>query len=287
MDDHIKKEETSHVCDLAIAFQEYMQTRQSHFSPTEAVAAASTRTRSLTAQTVPGESATGVDNFRQALAEISSKCNGNQRELDEVRRLTNESASYLPVLERRLDETRVRHDRQLQEILHRLQRMETKMLEYEGRVSSGTYIWRIENFRQCRQDAMNNVMTAIHSPPFYTSLYGYKMCMRINLNGVDSGLGRHVSLFVHMMQGDWDSILLWPFTGRITLSILDQTENSEFRRHISETLVAKPTLLAFQKPAAPRNHKGYGYVEFAQIDQLQEPQYVKSNVMLIKAQIFH
>lgn len=169
----------------------------------------------------------------------------------------------------------------------RFNRYETRLLEYEGRVCNGSYIWRIENYRQCRQDAINGVMTAIHSPAFYTNLYGYKLCMRINLNGVDSGVGKHVALFVHMMQGDYDTILEWPFTGRIALSIMDQSDGAEYRQHISETLVAKPNLLAFQRPTAPRNYKGYGYVEFAPIEQIREPQYVKNNTMLVRIQIFH
>ena len=169
----------------------------------------------------------------------------------------------------------------------RFNRYETKLLEYEGRVCNGSYIWRIENYRQCRQDAINGVMTAIHSPAFYTNLYGYKLCMRINLNGVDSGVGKHVALFVHMMQGDYDTILEWPFTGRIALSIMDQSDGAEYRQHISETLVAKPNLLAFQRPTAPRNYKGYGYVEFAPIEQIREPQYVKNNTLLVRIQIFH
>ena len=36
------------------------------------------------------------------------------------------------------------------------------MLEYEGRVCNGSFIWRIENYRQCRQDAINGVTTAMH-----------------------------------------------------------------------------------------------------------------------------
>ena len=110
--------------------------------------------------------------------------------------------------------------------------------------------------------------------------------MRINLNGVDSGVGKHVALFVHMMQGDYDNILEWPFTGRIALSILDQSDTAEFRHHISETLVAKPNLLAFQRPTAPCNYKGYGYVEFAPIEQIREPQYVKNNTMLVRIKFF-
>ena len=52
---------------------------------------------------------------------------------------------------------------------------------------------------------------------------------------------------------------------------------TEFRQHISEILIAKPSLLAFQRPTAPRNYKGYGYVEFALIEHIRDPQYIKNN----------
>ncbi|XP_073243627.1 TNF receptor-associated factor 6-like [Porites lutea] len=162
--------------------------------------------------------------------------------------------------------------------------LETKLLEFEGRVCNGTYIWRVENYRQRRQDAIANTMSAMYSPPFYTSLYGYKMCLRMNLNGVDSGLGKHIALFVHMMQGDYDDILEWPFFGKkINLSILDQ---SKLHCHISETLVVEDDLIAFQRPTDRRNSKGYGYVEFAPIDHIREPRHVKNNTMLVRVQIF-
>ena len=80
-------------------------------------------------------------------------------------------------------------------------------MDYEGRVCNGSYIWRVENYRQCRQRAIDGRVTLLYSPAFYTSLYGYRLCVRIYLNGVDSGVGKHVALFVHMMQGDYDHIL--------------------------------------------------------------------------------
>lgn len=162
---------------------------------------------------------------------------------------------------------------------------ELKSRDIIGRLCNGHFIWKIDNYAQCRQDAINGVMTALHSDALYTHLNGYKMCMRINLNGVDSGLGKHIALFVHMMQGDYDSILEWPFTGRIVLSILDQSD-ADHRHHLSESLIAKPNLLAFKRPTAPRNYKGYGYVEFAPIEQMREGTYVKNNTMLVKIQVF-
>ena len=162
--------------------------------------------------------------------------------------------------------------------------LETKILEFEGRVCNGTYIWRIQNYRQCRQEAISNPMSAMHSHPFYTSLYGYKMCLRINLNGVEGGVGKYIALFLHMMQGDYDNILEWPFCGKqITLSILNQ---SVAHGHISQTFHVEEDLRPFKRPTERRNYKGYGYADFARIDEVREPWHVKNDTMLVKVQIF-
>ncbi|PFX14515.1 TNF receptor-associated factor 6-like [Stylophora pistillata] len=281
--EHVTKELPNHAMEMAKKLGELVETGSgSHDMGGQRNASGTQRPRGG-AEAFPREQASQEG----YLHDLSSRTQTQRDEIDELRRKVAEMSNLIHHLERQLEETRMRQERPIQELTLRFNRYETKLLEVEGRLCNGSYIWKIDNFRQCRQDAVNGVMTAIHSPAFHTSLYGYKLCMRINLNGVDSGVGKHVALFVHMMQGDYDSILEWPFTGRIALSILDQSDGAEYRHHISETLVAKPNLLAFQRPTAPRNYKGYGYVEFAPIDTIREPQYVRNNTMLVRIQIFH
>ena len=154
----------------------------------------------------------------------------------------------------------------------------------EGRVCNGIYIWKIHDFFQHRQNAINGLITALYSPPIYTHLYGYKLRMKFHLNGVRSGIGKHVSLFVEMMPGEYDGILTWPFAGRITLSILDQG-GDEFCNYISGTFLAKPSLVAFQKPVANRVCCEYGFEEFAPIGQICGVRYTKNDTMMLKVEI--
>ena len=169
----------------------------------------------------------------------------------------------------------------------RLNCQEARMCEWEGRVCNGSYIWRIENYQLRRQAAINGIATYQTSPAFYTSLYGYKLCLRINLNGEDDGVGRYIALFVHMMQGDFDNYLDWPFTGKITLTILDQSDGTQFPQHFSESLIASPNHLAFQRPTAPVNHMGFGQVKFAPIEHIRDPPHIKNNTMLVRVHIDH
>lgn len=53
------------------------------------------------------------------------------------------------------------YDRDEKNIDWKFTRYDRKLLEHEGRVCNGSFIWRIENYRQCRQDAVNGIMTAI------------------------------------------------------------------------------------------------------------------------------
>ena len=66
----------------------------------------------------------------------------------------------------------------------------------------------------------------IYSPAFYTSSKGYKMCISVYANGIADGRGTHISVFAHLMKGENDAYLPWPFTGTVTIKILNQLENT-------------------------------------------------------------
>ena len=62
---------------------------------------------------------------------------------------------------------------------------------------------------------------------FNTHVGGYKMCLNVNANGWAGGNGTHVGLFVFMMRGDFDSHLMWPFKGEITVELVNQKEGGK------------------------------------------------------------
>ena len=158
----------------------------------------------------------------------------------------------------------------------------------QGQICRGNYTWKIESFSQLLQDASNGEIRSLESPPIYTSFpSGYKFFMRIFPKGVDGGDGRHIGLFVGMMQGDLDNRLEWPFGGQISLSLLDQSHDAHrFCNDVSGTFTANGNLGAFQEPtAAGRYTTLYGYEEFAPIDMVCTPQYSKGDAVMIKIEI--
>ena len=72
------------------------------------------------------------------------------------------------------------------------------------------------------------------SPPYYTHIGGYKFCLEVYPNGDESGKGTHISVYAHLMKGEHDDELEWPFEGRITLGVLNQTKGND---HYHRTFV--------------------------------------------------
>ena len=69
------------------------------------------------------------------------------------------------------------------------------------------------------------------SPPFYSHIGGYKMCLKVYSN--DSSAGTHMSVFVTLLRGEHDDDLLWPFRGSITLQLCNCREDTG---HLDDTL---------------------------------------------------
>ena len=55
------------------------------------------------------------------------------------------------------------------------------------------------------------------------------MCISVDANG----LGTHVSVFVRLMRGEYDSRLVWPFRGDITIQLVNHNND---RDHCERTV---------------------------------------------------
>ena len=72
------------------------------------------------------------------------------------------------------------------------------------------------------------------SDPFYSHLNGYKMRVKIHVNGTGSGEGTHISVSILFLKGPHDQSLQWPFLGEVTFTILNQMgDYNHFKRFIS------------------------------------------------------
>ena len=88
-----------------------------------------------------------------------------------------------------------------------------------------TVTFKVEDFKAKK---LNN--ESFFGPQFFTSRSGYKMCIEVYINGNDDGEGTHVSVYAYLMKGDNDNSLTWPFTGTVTIELLNQLEDKNHHK---------------------------------------------------------
>ena len=67
------------------------------------------------------------------------------------------------------------------------------------------------------------------SPAFYSHHEGYKLCLKVVASGHDTGKGSHFSAYIHLMSGEYDDKLSWPFKADIELQLLNRQANEHHR----------------------------------------------------------
>lgn len=148
----------------------------------------------------------------------------------------------------------------------------------QQRYCSGCYLWYFNDFKNKIKAMKQNTHIMHYSPGFFTSPNGYKLCIRLNLSPKDPNF---VAILIHMMKSEHDHALDWPFIGRITISLIHPKEPF---KTMKETMMTRPELDAFKRPIQDLNPKGFGYTEFALIDDLVGQEFISNNQLLIKVQ---
>ncbi|NWV88017.1 TRAF2 factor, partial [Machaerirhynchus nigripectus] len=143
----------------------------------------------------------------------------------------------------------------------------------------GIFLWKITDVGRKLQDSVTGRTVGLYSPAFYTAKYGYKVCLRVYLNGDGTGKGTHMSLFFVVMKGDYDALLPWPFRHKVTFMLLDQNN----REHVIDAFRPDLTSASFQRPVNDMNVAS-GCPMFLPLSKLQSPKhaYVKEDTLFLK-----
>ncbi|XP_052525582.1 TNF receptor-associated factor 1 isoform X2 [Tympanuchus pallidicinctus] len=160
-----------------------------------------------------------------------------------------------------------------------LSRLHKSLLFSEQTSYDGVFLWKITDVSQKLQDSVTGRAVSLYSPAFYTAKYGYKVCLRIYLNGDGMGKGTHISLFFVVMKGDYDALLPWPFRHKVTFMLLDQNN----REHIIDAFRPDLASASFQRPVHDMNVAS-GCPTFLPLTKLQSPKhaYVKEDTLFLK-----
>ena len=119
----------------------------------------------------------------------------------------------------------------------------------------------------------------IYTPPFYTHVNGYEMCIRVGMKR------KYISVWAYLMAGVADENLKWPFWGDIKIELLNQAINSSTSHVHTFDFNAKNVSMSNQRVTSGRIAR-YGMIKkiFIFYDQLrydseEKTQYLKDDTL--------
>ena len=145
----------------------------------------------------------------------------------------------------------------------------------------GTFIWKIPELTRRISDAVGGRIISLSSFPFYSSKFGYKMRLRVYLNGDGEGSGTHFSYFLQLMKGEYDGLLPWPFRQKVHLCLLAQVSGVP---HKSYSFEPSAESISFQKPTSEMN-RASGFARFCRLSVLKNANYVVADCLYLKVRI--
>ncbi len=84
-------------------------------------------------------------------------------------------------------------------------------LERAATSYSGVLTWKIRDVSAKLAEARTSEGLELVSMPFFTSPSGYRLQASLFLNGNGAGEASHMSVYIKILPGEFDSILKWPF----------------------------------------------------------------------------
>nr|QJS39799.1 TNF receptor associated factor 6 [Petromyzon marinus] len=182
------------------------------------------------------------------------------QELDRLREITRTLEERVVLQLHQIRELSAKTDNQqglLAEATRLVRSLEARVAESESRLCAGIFTWRVERFSRLlpgglasgfASDGMHPDAPAVmHSSGFYTGVPGYRLCLR--------------------------------------LQVLSGRECERDSVHVTEMMDADPQLSAFQRPSVHRNPKGFGYMNFMDINTLHHRSYLRDDCLVVRCEV--
>ena len=161
-----------------------------------------------------------------------------------------------------------------QDIMKHVDVVESKIAVVHNHVGIVPVTCTMPDFEEKKRS--NNVW---YGPPFYTHPCGYKMCLRVNASGHKDGVKTHVSLYLHVMRGEYDEFLKWPIRADVTVQLLNQVgDDGHHARKIPITDRADEACKRVELGEPEGRSIGWGFAKFIHHGNLL-PRYLKDDCL--------
>lgn len=150
---------------------------------------------------------------------------------------------------------------------------------------NGVLVWKIKDLSSRLSEAKTQDGLELVSAPFYTSQYGYRVQASLFLNGNGGGENSHMSVYIKLLPGEYDSILRWPFKYTVSFTLLDQADQRKDACNIVESFIPDPNWKNFQRPSTEPDSLGFGFPKFVPHAMLEQRNYVRDDCMFLKIRV--
>ena len=121
-----------------------------------------------------------------------------------------------------------------------------------------------------------------YSQPFYSAPLCYKLCLCVYASGACSGKFTHLSVYVHLMAGEFDDNLFWPLEMKLTVELQNQLVDDS--HWVVDCDLSRSTPQRIRRRVNQgRAKKGAGSAKFIPLDKLRHNaafhncQYLRNN----------
>ena len=124
------------------------------------------------------------------------------------------------------------------------------------------------------------------SEPFYSHPGGYKMVVSIYLNSFGTSQGTHLYAGVGIERGEFDDQLRWPFKGKVTIQIYNESLKRWSNEKTIELSKEECGLEYVQRCSSIQTHGSWGVFQFLSLKELRRLYVAKdSGVARFKVEI--
>ena len=178
---------------------------------------------------------------------------------------------------------------QLRNTQETTRKLEEKFEALQRQLEGGNkrFIWKLNPgpLRVGRRGTMG----VKESNAFYTGCYGYKLKVKLFL---DYHLGPSsdwtFAIVVVLMEGEYDNILPWPFSEKITVTIIDQNEDLKERKNITKYLSPSGHVqgsIFFGRPGIQCSDLRMQISRFTSYGELQTRHYFANGTLFIQVDV--
>ena len=200
------------------------------------------------------------------LINTQTELSNTQTQLTDTQETTRDLVKKVDKLQRQMKEKLTKN--QVNEAV------ESKVMQMR---KARSFMWKIQNFsEQLRQAKEGSVIfKVLKSDPFYTESCGYKMQLLLYPNGNASGENTHISVYLRVIKGDYDALLLWPLCTAVKFTLVDQQRI--FQQNVNYSFTHNVTERPTENSCSSR-----GKHEFVTHEKLKTGRYLVDDTLFLR-----